>query len=109
MKFNINSFIGLQALINSNSAKKTYKAKVKFSDKEDLVSGTIVYGKGTEFIDTRGRVLPCVSEYTFSFDEKDEEGFTWSMVESYLFSENNKENFYIEYIEIEMEEFNEKG
>lgn len=104
MEFVINSYKGLHALLNENSNKHTLKAKVKFSDESKERPGLMIYGKYKPFKVATGEMYNTgINEYTFVFDELDSVYCGCTTIKPILFLENNFEDFYIEYIQLQME------
>lgn len=104
MELTINSYRGLTTLINENSIKDRYKAKIKFNDENEVITGTIIYGRFKDYNNPKGyRSTTGHDLYTFSFDKQDSSGSEWCRITSSTFEESNPEGFYIEHIEIELE------
>lgn len=104
MEFVINSYKGLQALLNENSNVDRLKAKVKFSDEDKERPGLMIYGKSKMFVIATGDTLSTgMNDYTFVFEKLDSAYCGHARITPILFLENNFEEFYIEYIQIEME------
>lgn len=104
MEFVINSYKGLQALLNENSKTDRLKAKIKFSDETETRTGLIIYGKSKYYKNAFNDISSTnLNEYTFAFDELDENYCAFARIEPLLFLKDNPEKYHIEYIQIEME------
>lgn len=108
MDFIVNNYKGLTAILNDSTTKDTCKAKIKFSDEfideNNLIEGTVIYGRFKEYDNSKGyKNTTWDSLYTFVFNEETNSGFEWCEITPELFIRNNPKGFHIEYIEMTIE------